>query len=1097
MEMTEDGTDCYFYNKLTGEMRTSPPVSTISMSNSNSNHDESIEGFNDSGNDSDGISDGDSEFSTLDNNKGDNNHFGFQSVGGKLDENMIIGYDDAESDMLPPNWVKRTNHQGRVYYCNLQTQDTTWDVKSIDPITGNLLSPSKNIDQLSVISQHSISTHSSNNSINNHRGKVDVNRPLTWNMLSSHIAVAINKLTQAGKNQEKSLYIECAGGIIDSIRLMLLASGTIDKDSDIIRSNAILRSHHRTMMAAMSKVMLTSFLTADGDGDDVNKLLDENTELLVAVRNFVGICQDLIVPVEHVDPKLVPDEGQEENKQLNHQRKSEQTKYALQHDLADNLDVYGTNMHESVDAILIAVRNQQLDKDALMTESSRLQFSTNMFTQFRNLSSQTGQFLGLVDDIDFGAVEDSPFMMDLLHNKQALSDGLGRLFCHLQQLTNQDMSPGNVLLDVQHSAEGIHIPMRNICECINIMVYDLEMSTRSSLDSIKHIAKPTVINDHHHHHHKGSIDDIQYNKNHNTTNSNGDNNDDDDHATFMGDSIFSGGNLTYNDTEITVPSTANSSSINGDKYLDQHSSSITTTLPEKPISSADSQTTRKPSIQKTSTTTTTAVDKSPQRQGSVKTSSSTQDADLNKSSHKLKKFFGDDVPSPDIVTTKPTSSDRPSYLSYDYDLSDISFNMEGNVKGGTLPALVERLTLHDYLDMNFNNTFLLTYRSFCTSTELLDLLEARYNLIPPSDISNEDMEIWRQKKLKLVRLRVFNVLKNWLEVYYNEEDQIILNRLMTFTDTTIRSTLSFSTDQLERLIQKRKEGTEMDVGGLKKLVWTPQSIPQSILPRNPKKFKLLDIEPIELARQLTIMDFKMYSSIRPIECLDKAWSRETPDDVAPTAINIRASIEYCNQVTSWVSDAILSQNDIKKRSNLIKFWVQVAEKCRELNNFNTCMAILSAFDNSSVGRLKRTWEMVGARTNQILSHIRKIMGANRNFSEYRQLIHSVNPPCIPFLGIYLQDLTFIEDGNSNVIKKSKDLINFAKREKTAEVIREIQQYQTLFYKLKAVDEMQSFIKDNLRSTRDEDQLYKESLKLEPREREDEKITRLLQESGFL
>jgi son of sevenless-like protein len=125
--------------------------------------------------------------------------------------------------------------------------------------------------------------------------------------------------------------------------------------------------------------------------------------------------------------------------------------------------------------------------------------------------------------------------------------------------------------------------------------------------------------------------------------------------------------------------------------------------------------------------------------------------------------------------------------------------------------------------------------------------------------------------------------------------------------------------------------------------------------------------------------------------------------------------------------------------------------------------------------------MVGARTNQTLSNIRRIMGANRNFSEYRQLIHSVNPPCIPFLGIYLQDLTFIEDGNSNIIKKQqKDLINFAKREKTAEVIREIQQYQTLFYKLKTVDEMQVFIRANLQSTRDEDQLYKESLKLEPR-----------------
>jgi son of sevenless-like protein len=144
------------------------------------------------------------------------------------------------------------------------------------------------------------------------------------------------------------------------------------------------------------------------------------------------------------------------------------------------------------------------------------------------------------------------------------------------------------------------------------------------------------------------------------------------------------------------------------------------------------------------------------------------------------------------------------------------------------------------------------------------------------------------------------------------------------------------------------------------------------------------------------------------------------------------------------------------------------------------MAILSAFDNSAVGRLKRTWEMVGARTNQILSHIRKLMGANRNFIEYRAIIHSINPPCIPFLGIYLQDLTFIEDGNADYLKTSKGLINFAKRAKTAEVIREIQQYQSTYYQLTPVDELQTFIQTNLQSTRDEEQLYHESLKLEPR-----------------
>lgn len=124
--------------------------------------------------------------------------------------------------------------------------------------------------------------------------------------------------------------------------------------------------------------------------------------------------------------------------------------------------------------------------------------------------------------------------------------------------------------------------------------------------------------------------------------------------------------------------------------------------------------------------------------------------------------------------------------------------------------------------------------------------------------------------------------------------------------------------------------------------------------------------------------------------------------------------------------------------------------------------------------------MVGARTNQTLAQIRKLMGANRNFNEYRALIHSINPPCIPFLGIYLQDLTFIEDGNPNYLKKSKDMINFAKRAKTAQVILEIQQHQSTLYKLKPVEDLQHFIQSHLQSTRDEEQLYKESLKLEPR-----------------
>jgi hypothetical protein len=37
------------------------------------------------------------------------------------------------------NWVERKTPQGRMYYCNLITQETTWDYDDIDENTGQLV----------------------------------------------------------------------------------------------------------------------------------------------------------------------------------------------------------------------------------------------------------------------------------------------------------------------------------------------------------------------------------------------------------------------------------------------------------------------------------------------------------------------------------------------------------------------------------------------------------------------------------------------------------------------------------------------------------------------------------------------------------------------------------------------------------------------------------------------------------------------------------------------------------------------------------------------------------------------------------------------
>ncbi|RKF80927.1 Cell division control protein 25 [Golovinomyces cichoracearum] len=473
---------------------------------------------------------------------------------------------------------------------------------------------------------------------------------------------------------------------------------------------------------------------------------------------------------------------------------------------------------------------------------------------------------------------------------------------------------------------------------------------------------------------------------------------------------------------------------------------------------------------------------------------------------KVRKFFGEEPSHRDPVLsvrpeqTVPHIDETPDCLRLDHE-DDISYDLKTHppqLKGGTLIALVEQLTRHDKLDSNFNNTFLLTYRSFTTAHDLFFLLVQRFQIQPPAGIAQSDYEVWRDRKQRPIRFRVVNILKSWFENFWmedqSEEIKALIREVYTFARDTVKTTETPGSTPLMTVLEQRLRG--QDTTAKRLILNMNQSTPQPIIPKNMKKLKFLDIDPTEFARQLTIIESKLYGKIKPTECLNKTWQKKVSEGDPEPAPNVKALILHSNQLTNWVAEVILTQLDVKKRVGVIKHFVSVADKCRQLNNYSTLTSIISALGTAPIHRLKRTWDQIPAKTLGVLESMRRLMGSTKNFGEYRESLHLANPPCLPFFGVYLTDLTFIEDGIPSIIKKSA-LINFAKRAKTAEVIRDIQQYQNVPYALQPVIELQEYILSNMQVAGDVHEMYEKSLAVEPREREDEKIVRVLAESGFL
>ena len=431
---------------------------------------------------------------------------------------------------------------------------------------------------------------------------------------------------------------------------------------------------------------------------------------------------------------------------------------------------------------------------------------------------------------------------------------------------------------------------------------------------------------------------------------------------------------------------------------------------------------------------------------------------------------------------------------------ELVFNKDGQITGGTLPALIERLTTPDSTpDAIFVSTFYLTFRLFATPVEFAQALIDRFNYVGDGPRVSGP-----------VRLRVYNVFKGWLESHWRHDcDKTALDIIKSFAIRQLQIVLPTAGKRLASLADQVVNSSGPLIPRLISSIGkTNTAIAQYVPPETPmpapvlskgqahslKAWKtgtatisILDFEPLELARQLTIKESQIFCSILPEELLASEWMKQS----GSLAVNVRAMSRLSTDLTNLVTDNILQVKDPKKRALIIKHWTKVANKLLGLANYHSLVAILCSLTQSTIGRLKQTWEYVSSKTKLRIENMRTIIKHERNYASLRAIFQNQTPPCVPWVGLYLTDLTFVDAGNQTTrqlhggTEGTKSVINFDKHMKTAKIISELQRFQVP-YRLTEVPELQAWLQDQLVRVRTVDQTtiakdyYRRSLLLEPR-----------------
>eukprot|EP01102_Stenamoeba_stenopodia_P017726 TRINITY_DN63_c0_g1_i3.p1 TRINITY_DN63_c0_g1~~TRINITY_DN63_c0_g1_i3.p1 ORF type:complete len:951 (-),score=207.86 TRINITY_DN63_c0_g1_i3:2255-4966(-) len=371
-------------------------------------------------------------------------------------------------------------------------------------------------------------------------------------------------------------------------------------------------------------------------------------------------------------------------------------------------------------------------------------------------------------------------------------------------------------------------------------------------------------------------------------------------------------------------------------------------------------------------------------------------------------------------------------------------------------------------DANTTSSVLLTYPVFISASCLVNKLKSKISLVADDKEGQE------------VNLRICSFFSFWVKNYFEdfEVDNNLLSGLISIIRTLEQqSEIRHNVHRLGNLVAKKlMKGTRREerVKSYRGMVALRHSVDHSIsvgvnsgsninkriselfIERAKTGFE--DSEPLDVSKQLCIIEHRLFCAVKPREFLNTAWNKAKKAIYAP---NLTMLMDWFNQFSESIIFSLTEGGSysysnpsllpvagteirtgfdvVKHRGKVLEKWLAIAQLARDNNNFNAVMEILAALDSAPVRKQKSIWELISRKGQITYTSLQQLMSPQSNCSNYRTVLHTCHPPVVPYVGVYLTDLTYLD----SVSYVNEDgTLKFNRLQKLANTITEIMNLQT-------------------------------------------------------